>query len=204
MTNKMRVTRSFSYHVLCDVCGFRYWNHEVKQRWDGLMVCKWDWETRHPSDFYRTRNDAHKLPFIRSDTPADPRSTYVPTITNITYNQLDGETGTTISISSPTAYYLANPDTVITTVVVDLRFTKPSPSDATFTYVVREASSTTSGSSATISMPTVPTTAGNYTIINDRGEVIKSGTVPAGNVTVQLGSWNAKRGGITITAKYGT
>lgn len=60
-----RIGGSLSYNVECDVCGFEYKSHELIKRWDGLMVCKADWESRHPMDFYRFRNDTHKLPYIR-------------------------------------------------------------------------------------------------------------------------------------------
>ena len=58
---------SGQYNALCDVCGFKKKNWEMRKRWDGLWVCNEDWEPRHPMDFYKTRNDFHKLPFIRSD-----------------------------------------------------------------------------------------------------------------------------------------
>lgn len=63
----MRVTKSYEYNVLCDVCGFKMKSTEVRKRWDGFMVCSKDWETRHSLDFYTTRNDTHLLPFIRVD-----------------------------------------------------------------------------------------------------------------------------------------
>ncbi|MHB8603488.1 MAG: hypothetical protein ACYC9R_12715 [Nitrosotalea sp.] len=65
--SKMRVTGKYDYNVICDVCGFKKKASEVRQRWDGYQVCKEDWEQRHPLDFYRTRNDTHKLPFTRPD-----------------------------------------------------------------------------------------------------------------------------------------
>ena len=42
-----------THNELCDVCGFKYKADELKDRWDGLRVCKYDWEPRHPSDFFR-------------------------------------------------------------------------------------------------------------------------------------------------------
>ncbi len=32
------------------------------------MMCDADWEPRHPLDFYKTKNDTHVLPFLRSDS----------------------------------------------------------------------------------------------------------------------------------------
>lgn len=45
------------------------------------MVCKDDWEPRHPMDFYRSRNDTHALPFTRSDNngiDVSPTYSYPP------------------------------------------------------------------------------------------------------------------------------
>lgn len=61
------ITKKFDYNVICDVCGWQMKAHQLQKRWDGKMVCKEDWEPRHPSDFYRTRQDAHRLPFTRPD-----------------------------------------------------------------------------------------------------------------------------------------
>lgn len=55
----------FDYKAECDVCGFVYEARELRKRWDGLMVCEHDFETRHPLDFFRVRNDTHELPFVR-------------------------------------------------------------------------------------------------------------------------------------------
>jgi hypothetical protein len=42
------------WNVICDVCGFKYKASQLKKRWDGLMVCDKDWETRHPQELIRT------------------------------------------------------------------------------------------------------------------------------------------------------
>ena len=42
-----------NYNAICEVCGFKYKASKLKKRWDGLMVCKEDWEVRHPSDYYK-------------------------------------------------------------------------------------------------------------------------------------------------------
>lgn len=41
------------WNAICDVCGFKFKASQLKERWDGLMVCKEDWERRHPSDYYK-------------------------------------------------------------------------------------------------------------------------------------------------------
>lgn len=45
-----------SWWSICDVCGFKYKNYELLKRWDGLMVCPKDYETRHPQEFIRAHN----------------------------------------------------------------------------------------------------------------------------------------------------
>lgn len=61
------VSGSYIYNANCDVCDRTFKSNELKKRWDGLIVCGDDWETRHPSDFLKVRNDTHKLPFIRDE-----------------------------------------------------------------------------------------------------------------------------------------
>lgn len=59
--------RSYEYNGICDICGFKFKNKDLFRRWDGYIVCKDDYETRHPLDFYRNRDDFHKLPWIRPE-----------------------------------------------------------------------------------------------------------------------------------------
>jgi hypothetical protein len=62
------VTGSYDYNVICKVCDFKFKASETLKRWDGLEpVCRDCWEPRHPLDFYRTRNDQHKLPYTSPD-----------------------------------------------------------------------------------------------------------------------------------------
>jgi hypothetical protein len=56
---------SYSYNASCDVCGFQFKASELRKRWDGLMVCDEDFETRHVLDFFKNKNDHHPLPFTR-------------------------------------------------------------------------------------------------------------------------------------------
>lgn len=74
-----KIGKSFDYRAICDVCGFKKWSYELRKRWDGLMVCEADWEPRNILDFYRTRNDAHRLPWTRPDS--NPEGTvWTPTL----------------------------------------------------------------------------------------------------------------------------
>jgi hypothetical protein len=39
--------------TICDVCGRKFRNQDLRQRWDGLKTCSDDWEPRQPQDFVR-------------------------------------------------------------------------------------------------------------------------------------------------------
>lgn len=58
------------YRMVCDVCGFEYFNVQMKERWDGAQVCKSDFETRHPQEFGRTVIDNIAV-FPSRPEPAD-------------------------------------------------------------------------------------------------------------------------------------
>ena len=48
---------SGDHNVICDVCSRKIKMSEAKLRWDGFLVCKDDFEMRHPQDFIRSRQD---------------------------------------------------------------------------------------------------------------------------------------------------
>lgn len=60
---------SGSFNLICDCCGKKIKASEAKQRWDGFMVCKEDYEQRHPQDFVRARQDKISVPFVRPRPP---------------------------------------------------------------------------------------------------------------------------------------
>ena len=199
--SKYRVTKSYDYKVECDVCHFVIQASEAKLRWDGLWVCKDDWEVRHPLDFYKTRNDAHKLPFVRSSSGADPELTWTPTVANLTTSVVGKDVAPSLS---PTGYYELDTLKVKTRAIFNLTFTAPSFSDSSKNLPVKESFSTTTSTSASFALPTTPTTAGVCTVINDRGQVIAKATISAGNATVTLPSWTKKVGSLTVSSIYGT
>jgi hypothetical protein len=45
--------KSGAWNVICDVCGNKFKNTDVKKRWDGFIVCKDDFEHRHVADFIK-------------------------------------------------------------------------------------------------------------------------------------------------------
>lgn len=49
--------RSGDHLAICDECGFKFYRSELRRRWDNALVCRKDWEQRHPQDFVRARVD---------------------------------------------------------------------------------------------------------------------------------------------------
>ena len=43
--------------AVCDSCGYRFHLSELKKDWRGFMVCKKDFEPRHPQDSVKVRAD---------------------------------------------------------------------------------------------------------------------------------------------------
>lgn len=62
------------WNVICDCCGFKYKSSELRKRWDGLMVCKKDWNPRQPQDFVRGKADPQSTPWSRPE----PVDVFVP------------------------------------------------------------------------------------------------------------------------------
>lgn len=62
---------SGDWWLICDICGKKIKASESKHRWDGFIVCKEDFENRHPQDFIKAKVDKISVPFSR------PRSTDV-------------------------------------------------------------------------------------------------------------------------------
>lgn len=70
------------WKVICDVCGFDFLNTELKERWDGLMVCEKDWEPRHPQDFIKSPKEQISVPWSTgNDLNSDgtPKLSVAPT-----------------------------------------------------------------------------------------------------------------------------
>ncbi|MGL5076090.1 MAG: hypothetical protein ACRDBG_09665 [Waterburya sp.] len=66
-----------SYHpgvwsVICDRCGFEFKSNQVRKTWDGLYVCKDDWEKRHEQDLLRPKKEKIITDFQRPDTTEAP------------------------------------------------------------------------------------------------------------------------------------
>ena len=54
-------------NAICDVCGFKFKSDELQKRWDGQMVCKGDFEYRHPQDYIRAPKPEKPPAFTRKE-----------------------------------------------------------------------------------------------------------------------------------------
>ena len=63
-----------SYNALCDSCGRKFKASQLLRRWDGLMVCKEDYEVRHPQTFLRVQREKISVPWAR---PYPAEDTYL-------------------------------------------------------------------------------------------------------------------------------
>lgn len=68
----------YQWNVICQVCRAKIKASESLKRWDGLIVCKEDYETRHPLDMPAPRQSEERaLPFTSSE-PVDTEITITP------------------------------------------------------------------------------------------------------------------------------
>ncbi len=75
--------QSGNFNALCDVCGFKFKGLDLKRRWDGLMVCADDYETRHAQDFLRVQKERIAVPFSRPYPTEDEYTGYICSIVEI-------------------------------------------------------------------------------------------------------------------------
>lgn len=57
-----------TWNVLCFVCGKQYKSDEILKRWDGVLVCRKDWEPRHPQEFIRTPKESSGVPYVSNES----------------------------------------------------------------------------------------------------------------------------------------
>lgn len=60
--------RDGDWNAICDSCGFKYKASQLRERWDGMMVCPKDFEFRHPLDFIRAPAPQAPIPWSRPDS----------------------------------------------------------------------------------------------------------------------------------------
>jgi len=174
-----RVTKSYEYNTICDVCGFKFKASELLQRWDGPMVCKDDWESRNILDFYRQRNDTHKLPFIRYDNQSE--LSWTPVFVNLT--EVAG-TG----VVTKTGVYRSDTMNSKINFVVQIAITN---------------NATTAAASATVTLPITSVSSGTVRVFDGRGVFLGTGTIGAAATTASLPNWAARNESIIISGTYG-
>lgn len=169
---------SYEYNAICDICGWKYKASELRLRWDGWMVCDADYETRNILDFYRTRNDSHKLPFIAPD--GEVEATWTPVFVNVT--QVVG----TGSITN-TARYVRDTLNNKINFTVQMQVT---------------GNSTIASAAGTVSLPVNAVSVGSTRVFDGLGNFLGNATVPVGAVA-NLPTWAAKNQSIIIRGSYG-
>jgi len=54
-------------NAICDCCGFKFKQSQLRKRWDGAMVCRADFELRHPQDSLRARPERNNVKDARPE-----------------------------------------------------------------------------------------------------------------------------------------
>jgi len=63
---------------ICDECGMKFRLSEMRRRYDSALVCREDWEPRHPQEFVRGRADRIRYPGPVRPDPEPSFSFLVP------------------------------------------------------------------------------------------------------------------------------
>lgn len=56
-------------NAICDRCGFKYKLSQLRPTWDGLLVCRKDWEPEHPQNRIRIRPERPRHVDARPEPP---------------------------------------------------------------------------------------------------------------------------------------
>ena len=56
------------YNAICDVCGVKYKASQLQLRWDGMRVCKRDYEDKHPLLFIHPIQEEGTIAWTRPNT----------------------------------------------------------------------------------------------------------------------------------------
>lgn len=59
-----------TWNAICDRCGFKFKANELREDWQGFMVCEADYDERNPVDFFRVREETTGVPWTRPE-PTD-------------------------------------------------------------------------------------------------------------------------------------
>lgn len=63
------------YNAVCDSCGRKFKASTMRKRWDGMFVCKEDFEPKHPQLSLKVRGDKQQVPIPR---PEPVQDTFLP------------------------------------------------------------------------------------------------------------------------------
>lgn len=106
--------KSGSWNFICEVCGRKFKATQMKKRWDGAIVCREDWEPRHPQDFVKGVKDNPSVPLSRPE-PSDQfipwfyTSTFQDFVTPVEafskniekfFGQISGSAGSTLNANT--------------------------------------------------------------------------------------------------------
>ena len=75
------------YNCICDSCGRKFKASTMRKRWDGLLVCKEDYEPRHPQLSLKVHGDKQTVPIPRPEA-ADQFLEYCSIWTSSAYADL--------------------------------------------------------------------------------------------------------------------
>lgn len=59
------------YNCICDSCGRKFKASTMRKRWDGMFVCKEDFEPKHPQLSLKVRSDKQSVPIARPEPIQD-------------------------------------------------------------------------------------------------------------------------------------
>ena len=60
-----------TWSAICDRCGVKFKSDQLRKTWDGFLVCKADYETRHVADFIKAPKPIPALPWTRPEVTTD-------------------------------------------------------------------------------------------------------------------------------------
>jgi hypothetical protein len=99
------------WKAVCDICGFDFLASQLLENWKGQRVCSKDFETRHPQEFVRQREETIAVPWMRpseDDDVAILTGNQAPAATlNFTIYTIDSGAGSTFTLpAANSATYL--------------------------------------------------------------------------------------------------
>lgn len=62
------------HNAVCDSCGRKFKASTMRKRWDGMFVCKEDWEIKHPQLSFRVKGDKQ---YVENPRPEPVQDTFV-------------------------------------------------------------------------------------------------------------------------------